>query len=93
MSVLLFEHRNVKLLVDPVTRRVVYLTRDGIMPERVLIVGEGKQYIFSPASCEIVEFSGVLPESINAQNCWGYRNTSSGLEPVAEEPFPVGRTG
>ncbi len=78
----LFEHRRPKLLVDPVTRRVVYLARNGIMPERVLIVSEGRQHVYSLAFCEVVEYAGTLPPAINAQNCWAYRSGPRGLEPV-----------
>ena len=79
----LFEHRRCKLLVDPVTRRVVYVARNGIMPERVLIVSEGRQHAFGTAWCEVVECAaGSLPQGINAQNCWAYRSGPRGLEPV-----------
>lgn len=89
----LFEHRRIKLLIDPVTRRVVYLARNGVLPDRVLIVDGPRQHIFTPASCEIVEFSGPVPSGVNAQNCWDYRITSCGLEPALETPLPVERTG
>jgi hypothetical protein len=89
----LFEHRRTKLLIDPVTCRVVYLAHNGVLPDRVLIVDGPRQQVFTPASCEIVEFSGPLPARVNAQNCWDYRITSHGLEPALETPLPVERTG
>jgi hypothetical protein len=89
----LFEHRKVKLLVDPVTRRVVYLARNGVLPDRVLIVDGERQYYFTPASCEIVEFSGLLPARMSAQNCWSFRSTPRGLESGVENPPAVERTG
>jgi len=89
----LFEHRKIRLLVDPVTRRVVYLARNGVLPDRVLIVDGPRQQVFTPASGEVVEFSGPLPARINAQNCWGFLATPRGLEPVVETPLPVERTG
>jgi len=89
----LFEHRKIRLLVDPVTRRVVYPARNGVFPDRVLIVDDGGQRYFTPASCEIVEFSGLLPERMNAQNCWNFRSTTRGLEPAVESPRAAERTG
>jgi hypothetical protein len=89
----LFEQKKVKLLIDPVTRRVAYLARNGVLPDRVLIVDAGRQHYFTPASCEIVEFSGTLPARVNAQNCWGCRITSRGLESAVENPPAVERTG
>jgi hypothetical protein len=89
----LFEQKKVKLLIDPVTQRVAYLARNGVLPDRVLIVDGPKQQVFTPASCEIVEFSGPLPARITAQNCWGFLATSRGLEPAIEMPLPVERTG
>ena len=89
----LFEHKRVKLLLDPVTGRVVYLARDGVLPDRVLIVDGERQHHFTPATCEIMEFPGRLPAHINAQNCWSFRSTSRGLESALESPRPVERTG
>lgn len=89
----LFEHRRIKLLIDPVTRRVVYLARNGVLPDRVLIVDGGRQHHFTPASCEIVEFSGLLPARMSAQNCWSFRSTPRGLESAVEDSRAVERTG
>jgi len=90
----LFGHDHVKLLVDPITRRVVYLAHDGVLPERVLIIDAGRQYLFAPAStCEVVEFSGPLPSGITPQNCWGYLSTAGGLQRVSEEAPAVRKTG
>jgi len=91
----LFDHRKYKLLVDPVTKRVVYVARNGIMPERVLIVSGGRQHAFGPAWCEVVECAtGSLPQGITAQNCWGYRSGPRGLEPVdLGPPVAVEKTG
>ena len=90
----LFGHSGVKLLVDPATRRVVYVAYNGVLPERVLIVDAGRQYLFAPASaCEVVDFSGELPGGMSPQTCWGFRVRDGGLEPVVEEPVPARRTG
>ena len=89
----LFEHRRVRLLVDPATRRIVYLARNGVLPDRILIVDAGRQHCFTPACCEVVECSGPLPEGVNAQNCWGFLSTARGLEAAAETPIAVERTG
>ena len=86
----LFGHNSVKLLVDCVTRRVVYLAYDGVLPERVLIVDGGQQHLFAPASaCEVVEFSGELPSGMSALTCWDYRVTPEGFERVTAESSPI----
>jgi hypothetical protein len=90
----LFGHPGVKLLVDPATKRVVYLAYNGILPERVLIVDAGRQYLFAPASvCEVVEFSGELPSGMSPQTCWAFRIAAGGLEPVVGEEAPARRAG
>jgi len=86
----LFGHDSVKLLVDRLTRRVVYLAYDGILPERMLIIDGGQQYLFAPASvCEVVEFSGELPHGMTALTCWDYRVTAEGFERVTAESSPT----
>lgn len=67
-----------KLLVDPGTGRVVYVARDGVLPERVLIVHAGAQYLYTAASCRVVDC--VVPAEIHAMNCWLYRAAPAGLE-------------
>ncbi|HYS76003.1 MAG TPA: hypothetical protein VEM38_07925 [Burkholderiales bacterium] len=74
---------SVKLLVDPVTRRVVYLARDSVLPERVMIIEDGgRQVLFQLSSCEIVEFAGPLPGDIDLANSWSYELSPLGLAPV-----------
>ena len=90
----LFGHPGVKLIIDAATKRVVYLAYNGILPERVLIIDAGRQYLFAPASaCEVVEFSGELPPGISPQTCWGFRIAAGGLEPAIGEEAPERRTG
>lgn len=86
----LFGQTSVKLLVDPRTRRVVFLAYDGVLPERVLIIDRGQQHLFAPASaCEVVEFSGELPHGMSALTSWDFRITADGLERVSEESPPI----
>jgi hypothetical protein len=77
-----FERGKARLLVDPATGRVVYLARDGILPERVMIVEGGRQHLFTTASCKVVDCAGPIPAGIHAQNCWLYRAGAQGLEPM-----------
>jgi len=81
----LFDRERVRLLVDPATRRVVYFARNGVLPERVLIVDAERQHLFVQASCETVDFAGALPADMKPQNCWRYMHTPRGLEPADEK--------
>ena len=69
---------SVKLLVDPSSRRVVYLSANGVLPERVFILDGEQQHLFRPASCELEEFGGELPRGLNPQNCWQYSLAAPG---------------
>jgi len=69
---------SVKLMIDPASRRVAWFSPDGILPERVFVVDGPRQHLFSPATCEVLEFSGELPRELTAQNCWQYGVTASG---------------
>lgn len=70
----------VKLMIDPVSKRIVYMARNGILPERVMIVDAGRQYLFAPSACETVDYTGDLPARINPQKCWHFRFVADGIE-------------
>ncbi len=77
---------SVKLLIDPVTMRVVYLAHNGVLPERVMLLDAGRQHLFQLSCCEVVEFAGSLPDGINLENSWSYRHSAHGLRLVQEDP-------
>lgn len=70
----------VKLMIDPVTKRIVYVARNGILPERVMIVDAGRQYLFAPSACETVDYGNELPARISPQKCWHFRLGAQGIE-------------
>jgi hypothetical protein len=78
---------SLKLLVDPESGRVLYVAHNGVLPERLMILHNGRQHLFQLSSCEVVEFDGPLPESITLENAWGYRYSPDGLV-LIEEPAP-----
>ena len=61
------------ILVDPSSGRIVYLARDDKLPDRIVIVAEGRQLYFVPSACRKIEYSGPLPDSLDALNCWNFR--------------------
>ena len=67
-----------KLLVDPFTNRVVYMSRNGVLPERVFIVDGERQHSFFAGSCTVVDLAGEPPAGMNAQNCWSYKLDAGG---------------
>jgi len=73
---------SVKLLVDPYTKRVVYVAHNGVVPERIMILDGGRQHLFAPSTCEQASYSGALPKGFCAQRCWNFRLGENRLEPV-----------
>jgi hypothetical protein len=51
-----------------------------VLPERVMVVDGARQYLFTAATCKVVECSVPIPAGIHAQNCWLYRAGPEGLE-------------
>ena len=78
----------VKLLVDAHTKRVVYAARDGVTPERIMIIDGPRQYLFSPATCEHAIYSGPLPAGFNPQKCWDFRYRGNRIEPISAQASP-----
>jgi len=72
----------VKLMIDSVSKRIVYVARNGILPERVMIVDAGRQYLFAPSACESIDYAGELPAGVSPQKCWGFRLGEQGVEEV-----------
>ena len=73
-----------KLLVDPLTSRVVHVSRNGVLPERVFIVDGERQHSFFAGSCKVVDLPGDPPQGMNAQNCWGYKLGAGGVLDLAD---------
>ena len=69
---------SVRLLVDPASNRLVYLSVNGVLPERVFILDGAGPQLFTPRLCRTVEFAGELPRGLHPQNCWSYRLTPTG---------------
>jgi len=87
----------VKLLIDPYTKRVVYVAHNGVVPERILIIDNGRQHLFAPSACEQASYSGALPAGFGAQKCWNFRFSENRVEPVDQRPpadsrAPIGAT-
>jgi len=78
----------VKLLVDAHTKRVVYAARDGVTPERIMIIDGPRQYLFSPATCEHAIVLGPLPAGFNPQNCWDFRYSGNRIERASAQASP-----
>ncbi|SRR6266446_1977259 len=76
----------VKLLIDPYTKRVVYVAHNGVVPERIMIIDGGRQHLFAPSACEQASYSGTLPAGFCAQKCWNFRFSENRVEPVARCP-------
>jgi len=70
----------VKLMIDSMSKRIVYVARNGILPERVMIVDAGRQYLFAPSTCETIDYAGELPAHVNPQKCWRFRLGADGIE-------------
>jgi hypothetical protein len=73
------------LYVDPVSKRVVYVSTSGDVPTRCVVVEGAKQEVervFTPAMLERVEFAGALPERMVAQNSWNFKLSGNALVPA-----------
>ncbi|TMG69369.1 MAG: hypothetical protein E6H80_13565 [Betaproteobacteria bacterium] len=75
-----------KLLIDPRTRRVIFICWNDAFPTRVTVLDGESLHVFGPASWELVECAGALPAEINVQNCFEYRYTPGALVRVSRSP-------
>jgi hypothetical protein len=72
----------VNLLLEPHTKRVVYVAHNGVLPERIMIIDSGRQYLFAPSVCEHTSYAGPLPAGFGAQQCWSFRLREDRIEPA-----------
>ena len=72
------------LLIDPASRRIVYLARDEKLPDKVVVIAQGRQLHFTPSSCERVEYSRQLPAGIDALGCWDFRYDGGEILPAPD---------
>lgn len=73
------------LYLDPVTKRVVYVSTGDDVPTRCFVYEGAKlevERVFTPSMLEHVAYAGALPERLHAQNSWNYKLSGDVLVPV-----------